>query len=574
MKVTQEKLPASRVGLEIEITPEMSQQAYEKTVENYTRNANIPGFRKGKVPRQIVLQRFGSRNLKALALEELIENTLKQAIEQEKIDALGNFELKSPFEDLVNQFEPGSAITFTAVIDVPPEANLTTYTGLTVQAEEVKYDPSKVDEMLENYRERRATHVPVEGRPAREKDLAVVDFKGVLVKEDANSDEDPQEIPGGSAQDFEVELVEGRFIPGFIDGIIGMSVGETKEVHVTFPDPYVQPDLAGKPAIFTITLKELKEKELPELDDDFAQEISEFETMDELRKSLEERFQKEADDKTRANKEEALLNELVKHLDVDLPATLVNREVDYMVTQLAMQFSNQGVDIKKMFTAEIVQDLKERSRPEAISRLKRTMALGEIAKKEGIKVEEEAIATRCQEILTDLEGQDIDQARLREVVEEELLKEAIFAWLENHNTIELVPEGTLTPQEDAAAEVASTDAPAELPAADAPTVDIPAEKPAEETVPQGTVADGTVAEETVAAAAPPEAVEVVTEPVVEDKAEKTEAKSTRKKKTESKPEAPTEPPSAEAVTEAEAKPARKKTTKKTTKKADASEEES
>ncbi|HIK54364.1 MAG TPA: trigger factor [Synechococcales cyanobacterium M55_K2018_004] len=574
MKVTQEKLPASRVGLEIEITPEMSQQAYEKTVENYTRNANIPGFRKGKVPRQIVLQRFGSRNLKAIALEELIENTLKQAIEQEKIDALGNFELKSPFEDLVNQFEPGSAITFTAVIDVPPEANLTTYTGLTVQAEEVKYDPSKVDEMLENYRERRATHVPVEGRPAREKDLAVVDFKGVLVKEDANSDEDPQEIPGGSAQDFEVELVEGRFIPGFIDGIIGMSVGETKEVHVTFPDPYVQPDLAGKPAIFTITLKELKEKELPELDDDFAQEISEFETMDELRKSLEERFQKEADDKTRANKEEALLNELVKHLDVDLPATLVNREVDYMVTQLAMQFSNQGVDIKKMFTAEIVQDLKERSRPEAISRLKRTMALGEIAKKEGIKVEEEAIATRCQEILTDLEGQDIDQARLREVVEEELLKEAIFAWLENHNTIELVPEGTLTPQEDAAAEVASTDAPAELPAADAPTVDIPAEKPAEETVPQGTVADGTVAEETVAAAAPPEAVEVVTEPVVEDKAEKTEAKSTRKKKTESKPEAPTEPPSAEAVTEAEAKPARKKTTKKTTKKADASEEES
>lgn len=574
MKVTQEKLPASRVGLEIEITPEMSQQAYEKTVENYTRNANIPGFRKGKVPRQIVLQRFGSRNLKAIALEELIENTLKQAIEQEKIDALGNFELKSPFEDLVNQFEPGSAITFTAVIDVPPEANLTTYTGLTVQAEEVKYDPSKVDEMLENYRERRATHVPVEGRPAQEKDLAVVDFKGVLVKEDANSDEDPQEIPGGSAQDFEVELVEGRFIPGFIDGIIGMSVGETKEVHVTFPDPYVQPDLAGKPAIFTITLKELKEKELPELDDDFAQEISEFETMDELRKSLEERFQKEADDKTKTNKEEALLNELVKHLDVDLPATLVNREVDYMVTQLAMQFSNQGVDIKKMFTAEIVQDLKERSRPEAISRLKRTMALGEIAKKEGIKVEEEAIATRCQEILTNLEGQDIDQARLREVVEEELLKEAIFAWLENHNTIELVPEGTLTPQEDAAAEVASTDAPAELPAADAPTVDIPAEKPAEETVPQGTVAEETVAEETVAAAAPPEAVEVVTEPVVEDKAEKTEAKSTRKKKTESKPEAPTEPPSAEAVTEAEAKPARKKTTKKTTKKADASEEES
>jgi trigger factor len=447
MKVTQEKLPASQVGLEIEIPPEMSKQAYEKTLQEFTRAANIPGFRKGKVPRQVLVQRFGSSRLKSAAIEELIENSLKQAIEQEKIEAIGNFQLRSSFEELVSQFEPGSALTFSAVVDVPPEVTLNQYKGLQIKAEEVTYDPEQVDQVLENRRNQSATLVPVDGRAAQTGDVAVVDFKGRLTGEDIESES--AEIPGGSAEDFQIELVEGKFIAGFVDGIIGMSLEETKDVSVGFPEDYPQQDLAGKAAVFTITLKELKEKELPELDDDFAQDVSEFETLAEWRESLESRFQKEAEQKTKSNKEQALLDELVKHVEVEIPETLTKQEVDYMITQTAMQLSNQGLDIKRLMTKELIPQLRERSRPEAIARIQRTLALGEVAKRESIKVEEAEIVAKVDEILEQYadQTQDIDMDRLRQSVEDDLLREKILLWLEENATVELVPEGSLTPPE-------------------------------------------------------------------------------------------------------------------------------
>ncbi|MBW4466987.1 MAG: trigger factor [Pegethrix bostrychoides GSE-TBD4-15B] len=444
MKVIQEKLPASQIGLEIEITPEMSKQAYEKTLQEYMRSVNIPGFRKGKVPRQVLIQRFGSTRIKAAVLEDLIQDGLRQALEQEKIEPIGQPELKSPFETLVEQFQPGAALTFAAAVDVAPEVVVKQYSELKVQAEEFKYDPARVDSMLEDYRKRSATLVPVE-RPAQAADMATVDFTGQLSGEIPEGES--AEIPGGSAQDFEIELSEGKFIKGFTEGVIGMTVGETKAVEVAFPDDYPQADLAGKPAVFTITLKELKERELPELDNEFAEEVSEFETLAELRASLETRLQKEAEQKTTQSKQEALVKALVEQLEVDLPETLLKREVDYSVTQTAMQFAQQGMDIKKTFTPEIVSMLREQARPEALERLKRTLALGEVAKRESVEIEDEAIEAKVAETLVEYAGQDVDEERLREAVAEDLLREKIFAWLEAHNSIELVPEGSLEPDE-------------------------------------------------------------------------------------------------------------------------------
>lgn len=471
MKVTQEKLPASQIGLEIEITPEMSQQAYEKTLQEFTRNANIPGFRKGKVPRQILIQRFGSSRIKAAVLEDLIQSSLKQALEQEEIQAIGNFELRSSFDELVQKFEPKSGLTFSAAVDVEPEVTLKEYTGLTVKAEEIKYDPARVDQVLEDYRKRSATLVPVEGRAAQMGDVVVVDFSGTITP--AEEGEEPQEIPGGSAEDFELELAEGRFIPGFIDGIVGMSVGDTKEVSATFPEGYPQEDLSGKPAVFTVTLKEVKERELPELDDDFAQEVSQFETLTELRTSLEERFSKESEDKTKSNKQEALLSELVKQVEVDLPETLVRREVDYSITQTAMRLSEQGLDIKKAFTNEVINALRQQARPEAIQRLQRTLALKEVAKNESIETTAEEVTAKVQELLADFPNDDeIDVDRLRQVVEEDLLRDKILAWLEEHGSVELVPEGSLAPAEEATeeAETAVEEAEAAEPAEEAAAV--------------------------------------------------------------------------------------------------------
>ncbi|WP_427162398.1 trigger factor [Aliinostoc sp. HNIBRCY26] len=455
MKVTQEKLPASQIGLEIEITPESTQQTYEQVIKNLAKTVNIPGFRKGKAPRHILLQQLGSIRIKAAALEELIQDGIEKAVKQESIAAIGQPRLRSSFDDLINNYEPGKPLTFMATVDVEPEVNLTQYTGLSVQAEEIKHDANRVDEVLEQERQQMATLIPVEGRAAQIGDVAVVDFKGVIAKaEDADPAAEPEPIPGGDATDFQVELQEDKFIPGFVSGMIGMNPGETREVSAQFPDPYVNQELAGKPALFTITLKELKEKELPALDDDFAQEVSDFETIEALRASLEERYQKEAEDKTKANKQEALLNEIVKHLEADLPATMIDKEIDTMLTQTAIKLSQQGLDVRKLFTEDIIPQLRERSRPEAIERLKRSLVLQEVAQRESIEVTPEEVQARVTELLAQYPDEDVDEDRLQAVVENEMLSEKIIDWLLEHSTVELVPEGSLASKEEETATTA------------------------------------------------------------------------------------------------------------------------
>ncbi|MCL6754913.1 trigger factor [Nostoc sp. CCCryo 231-06] len=463
MKVTQEKLPASQIGLEIEITPEITKQTYEQVIKNLASTANIPGFRKGKVPRTILLQRLGTTRIKATALEELIQDGIEQAVKQEAIPAIGQPQLRSSFEDLIKNYEPGKPLTISAAVDVEPEVNLVQYTDLQAKAEEVKYEPERVDANLDKERQELATLIPVEGRAAQIGDIAVVDFKGSFARgegEDETAELEP--IPGAEATDFQVELQEDKFIPGFISGIVGMNPEETREIAAQFPDPYANEDLAGKAATFTVTLKELKEKELPEVNDDFAQEISDFETLEELRASLVERYQKEADDKTKTNKQEALLTELLKHVEVDLPATLIEQEVDAMLTQTAMRLSQQGLDVRKLFTTDIIPQLRERSRIEAIERIKRSLSLREVGKRESIKVTPEEIAARVTELLEQYpEEKDVDEDKLRSIVENELLTEKTIDWLLEHSSVELVPEGSLSAAEET--EVAESDADADTP---------------------------------------------------------------------------------------------------------------
>jgi trigger factor len=456
MKVTQEKLPASQVGLEIEITPEITQQKYEQVIRNLSKTVNIPGFRKGKVPRQVLIQRIGDTRVKATALEEIIQEGIEQAIKQEAITAIGQPQLRSSFDDLIINYKPGQPLIFAAAVDVVPEIQLNQYTGLEAKAEEIKYDPTQVDSVIEAQREKLATLVPVEGRAAQIGDMAVIDFKGVIAKTEGDDpDTEPKPIPGGEGTDFQVELQEDKFIPGFVLGIVGMNPGETKEVSAQFPDPYGNEELSGKVALFTITLKEIKAKELPELDDDFAQEVSDFETLEELRASLEERYQKEAADKTKINQQEALATELLNHVEIDLPTTFIDQEIDAMLSQTAMKLSEQGIDVKKLFTQEIIPQLRDRSKPEAIGRLKRSLSLQEIGKRESIEVAAEAVQARVAELMAEYSDQDLDEARLRGVVKEELLTQKIFDWLLERSSVELVAAGSLTPTVEPDSEIES-----------------------------------------------------------------------------------------------------------------------
>lgn len=449
MKITQEKLPASQIGLDIEISPEMSKNAYEKVIRQYARSANIPGFRKGKVPRHILVQRLGTSRIKAAALDDLMQEHLPKIVDQEKIPAIGNFEVIGDVDELIEKYEPGQPLVIKAAIDVEPEVKLNNYQDFQVQAEEIKFDPAQVDEVLERERVKMATLVPLEGRPAQKGDTAYVDFKGYFIPK---GETEPQEIEGGQGENFQVELTDGQFIPGFTEGIEGMSPGETKELNIEFPADYAQEQLAGCPATFTITLLELKEKELPELDDDFACEVSDFETLAELRESLEKQFQEEKDQQTTANKHKALAEALVAEMEVELPETLIKEEVDRLLTQQAMQLSNMGIDLKQLFNSETIPRMREHLRPDAIIQLKQSLAIQEVAKQESITVTEEEIKAECEKMMEQLQGQDVDQDRLVEVVTDNLISEKTYKWLEEHSTIELVPEGTLTPDEDEEAE--------------------------------------------------------------------------------------------------------------------------
>ena len=440
MKVTQERLPESQLGLNIEIAPDASRSAYEKMVQNLSRSSNIPGFRKGKVPRQVLLQRIGNERIKAAALEELIQKSLQDAIEQESIEALGQPNLRSNFEELLGQYNPGDAITFSIAVDVPPTVELNDYSNLNVKAEEVVYKPEKVDEFIEQQREKKADLVPVEDRSAQMGDVAFVDFKGILTEEEG------KEIEGGSATNFQVEMVEGKLIPGMVEGMVGMKPEETKEVDVTFPEDYPQEDLAGKPARFSITLNELKTKELPELDDDFAQEVSddEFETMAAYRESIEKQFKEQAENQTKNNINNAIAEALLEQNKIDLPESLVQEEVTNVLTKTLMQMQQMGLDVRQLFNSDNVPMLRDNAKPEATTNLNKSLIIKEIAKKENLEPDQTAIDAKITEIRPELAGQEVDEDRLLQMVTEDLLSENTYNWLRDKAKVELVPEGSLS----------------------------------------------------------------------------------------------------------------------------------
>jgi trigger factor len=386
MKVTQEKLDHSRIGLQIEVTGDQTTKYYEQAINNLTTKANIPGFRKGKIPRQVILQRMGQAQVKAMALEALLEPAINEAIKQEAVPAIGNYQITSNFDELLQQYVPGQILTFGATVDVPPTVTLGTYTGLAVKAEEIVYDPAQVDDFIDRQRREKATIIPVVGRAAKIDDIAVVDYNGKLL--------DGTEISGAQADDFDIELSEGKFIGDLVNGIVGMSVGETRDVNVVFPADYPREDLASQPALFHVVLKDLKEQELPTLDDDFAKEASDFDTLTEYRESIVTRFQEQAKKSTDQNIINAIETALIDVVEADLPETAIERETMNILNQMANQFSQYGMDVNKLFTRETIPKMKENCRTDAISNLKQQLAIVEIAEKEGIVVSDEAIVAK------------------------------------------------------------------------------------------------------------------------------------------------------------------------------------
>ena len=429
LKGTTESRPGSRLAVTVTLPGTRTKAGYEDAITKLSRSINLPGFRKGKVPRTVVVQQLGSVRIKATALESLVDAAWRDAIKQESLEPISQPDLSDGFEGLLENFQPGNDVSFTLEADVAPTPKLKTTKGLKAEFETVAYDASRVDAMLEDSRKQLATVVPVEGRAAEKGDIAVLSFKG-------SYSDDGSEIEGGSADSMDVDLEHGRMIPGFIEGVIGMKAGDSKTVDCQFPEDYPKEDARGRKAAFEIELKDLKTRELPELDDAFAKQASEQETLADLRKDLEQRLKDDAERRQTSNRRDALVAALVEQLEVELPEALIQQESRNLLEQTAAQFAQQGMDVKSLFTPDLVRNLMQNSRPEAEERLRRSFALTALAEAESISVDDKAVDAKVEEVKKELSADaKIDPARLRQAVMDDLIQDQLMSWLEENSTL-------------------------------------------------------------------------------------------------------------------------------------------
>ena len=432
LKVKTSSLPGSRLALEVGVPAGRCKASYEAAVERLSRSVRLPGFRKGRVPKPVLLQQIGPLRVKASALEDLVDSVLRDAVEQEKVEVLGQPSLSGNFEELLEKFDPAKELVVTLEMDVAPTPTLKSTKGLSAEAESVAYDPARVDELLDQSRRQLATLVPVSDRAAAMGDVAVVSFSGVF-------SDDKSAIEGGSANGLDVELEEGRMISGFVEGVVGMKPGDKKDVDCQFPDDYPEETCRGRKALFSISLDELKGRELPELDDAFAQQASDKKTLSELREDLENRLKQDAEQRQKNNRHEALLKALVDQLEVELPESLIKEEINSLLQETAAQMAQQGMDVKKLFTPETVQNLAQASRGEATERLQRSLALKALSKAEGISVADKDLEAKIKEVSAGFSDTNkIDPQRLRDAVAEDLLRETLLSWLEENAKLTMV----------------------------------------------------------------------------------------------------------------------------------------
>ena len=431
-------LPQSRIALELEIPSDTCKSCVNETINSISRSAKIPGFRLGKIPKQVLIQRIGIMQLHASALEKIIDKSWNQALKMESIEPLSEPELVDGFESILKIFNPEKPLKITLQTDIAPELKLKKSKGLSVEIKKSKFDPKSIDEALEKSRNQLANIIPVNNRPAKLGDIAVVSFKGIYK-------DSKKEIDGGSSDSMDLELEKNKMIPGFVEGIVGMKIDDNKTLTLRFPEDYSHEDSRGKEAIFEVTLKDLKEKELPELNDDFAKQSGNKDSLKELKKDIEKQL-KENFDKTQKNiKVEALMDALSKELDAEIPKAMIDIEVKNNIEQTAQRFAQQGMDIKSTFTPELVKSLAESTRPQAEKNVQRNLALKALSQREKITVEEKEIDQKMKEYEDQItkSPKQIDIQKLKDVVRNDLLQEKLITWLEENSEVKEISEKTI-----------------------------------------------------------------------------------------------------------------------------------
>lgn len=366
------------VKLTIEVPAEELEKALQRAYNRQKKDISVPGFRKGKVPRQLIEKMYGPGVFYEDAANDLIPDAYRDAAKESGQDIVSR-----PTIDVV-QIEKGKPFIFTAEVAVRPEVTLGKYVGVVVTEIDTEVSEEEIEIAINQERENNARLVTVEGRAIESGDTAVIDYEGSV---------DGVPFEGGSDENHSLEIGSGQFIPGFEDQLIGKNTGDEVEVNVTFPEEYHAPDLAGKDAVFKVKIHEIKAKEIPELDDEFAQDVSEFDTVEEYKENVKAKLkERKADNAKRAQQEEAL-DKIIEDSQMDIPEAMIATQSDNMINQFAQQMAQSGISMDQymQMSGMTIDQLRDQIRPDALKRIQSDLVLDAIAKAEGIEISEEDI---------------------------------------------------------------------------------------------------------------------------------------------------------------------------------------
>ncbi len=376
MSLQVEKLEKNMAKLTIEASAEDFEKAVEKAYQKQKKQISIPGFRKGKVPRQIVEKMYGKEVFYEDAANELIPDAYEQALDECEEDIVSSPKIE------VTQIESGKPFVFTATVALKPEVKLGKYKGVKVEKMNTEVTEEEINAELERERENNARSIAVTDRPVKDGDDTILDFEGFV---------DGEAFAGGKGENYPLTIGSGAFIPGFEEQLVGAEIDKEVEVKVTFPEDYHAEDLKGKDAVFKCTVKEIKEKELPELDDEFASDVSEFDTLaeykEDIRKNLAEKKEKDA----KNAKEEAAVKAVVEDSEMEIPEAMLESEQKKMVDEFAQRITMQGLSMEQyfQFTGSSYEQMVDQVKPQAEERIKSRLVLEAVAKAENLEATEE-----------------------------------------------------------------------------------------------------------------------------------------------------------------------------------------
>lgn len=390
MKTNLETLENSRVRLDIEVDSQQWEEALQKAYRKVVKSISVPGFRKGKVPRPILERQYGKAVLYEDAIDFVFPEAYSKALDEHELQPVGQ-----PDVDVKNldSLETDDGLAFTVEVDVYPTVELGEYKGLTAEKTEVSVTDEEVQEVLDNMRQRQGELVVVDSRDdAQQGDFAVIDFTGYL---------NDEPFSGGAAEDHMLELGSGQFIPGFEEQVVGMKVGENKDIQVTFPEEYHAENLAGQEVVFKVHLKELKERLLPDLDDEFAKDVSEHDSLDALKEDIRADLLKDKERRAKNQLEDQLAEALIANSTAVIPEAMIQRQSEFMLEEFERNLMYQGMRLEHYLEATKTdkESLMENFRPDAERQVQRELLLDAVAEKEGLAPTDEEVDIKINEFV-------------------------------------------------------------------------------------------------------------------------------------------------------------------------------